>query len=52
MESAQPAGGAVLHNHELIAYTGDLASNEAIFAFVAPYLHILTPPPHLPAESA
>lgn len=31
-------GGAVLRDHELIACTGDLTSNEAIFAFVAPYL--------------
>lgn len=31
-------GAAVVYNHELIASTGYLTSNEAIFAFVKPYL--------------
>lgn len=31
-------GGAILRGHDLIAYTGELTSDEAIFAFVTPYL--------------
>lgn len=36
-------GAAVLRNGELIAYTGDLTSNEEIFAFVAAYLSSADP---------
>ncbi len=31
-------GAAILHDNTLVTYTGNLGSNEAIFAFVAPYL--------------
>lgn len=31
-------GAAILCEHTLVAYTGELTSNEAILAFVAPYL--------------
>lgn len=31
-------GAAVVYNHELIAHTGHLTSDETIFAFVQPYL--------------
>lgn len=31
-------GAAILRNHTLVAYSGNLGRNEEIFAFVAPYL--------------
>lgn len=36
--SRNRTGAAILHDNRLVAYTGVLGSNAAIFAFVAPYL--------------